>query len=198
MFQVATGWLGWTPEVALIGAELPPSSPIDRLSGALNCTVGFGRDAMSASIAPALAIPAPQRPSSQSPAHGNPVAGSSGNGVALVSGAIAGIAGVSEVAGIQFRLTSGISAGYGYTGIVVAMLGGLSMPGVLLSALFLGDLRVGTNKAESALDIPSQIVAGSARVTSEDILIGTELASDLVFGGGSVKPLLSRGNGSFD
>ena len=80
-------------------------------------------------------------------------------GVALVSGAIAGIAGVSEVAGIQFRLTSGVSAGYGYTGIVVAMLGGLSMPGVLLSALFLGDLRVGTNKAESALDIPSQIGA---------------------------------------
>ncbi len=80
-------------------------------------------------------------------------------GVALASGAIAGIAGVSEVAGIQFRLTSGISAGYGYTGIVVAMLGGLSMPGVLLSALFLGDLRVGTNKAESALDIPSQIGA---------------------------------------
>ncbi len=80
-------------------------------------------------------------------------------GVALVSGAIAGIAGVSEVAGIQFRLTTGVSAGHGYTGIVVAMLGGLSMPGVLLSALFLGDLRVGTNKAESALDIPSQIGA---------------------------------------
>ncbi|MFO1538878.1 MAG: ABC transporter permease [Chloroflexota bacterium] len=80
-------------------------------------------------------------------------------GVALVSGAIAGIAGVGEVAGIQFRLTTGVAAGHGYTGIVVAMLGGLSMPGVLLSALFLGDLRVGTNKAESALDIPSQIGA---------------------------------------
>ncbi|MGH2736050.1 MAG: ABC transporter permease, partial [Actinomycetota bacterium] len=39
---------------------------------------------------------------------------------ALVSGAIAGLAGVSEVAGIQFRLTEGISPGYGYTGIVVA------------------------------------------------------------------------------
>ena len=51
-------------------------------------------------------------------------------GVALlVSGAIAGIAGVGEVAGIQHRLTSGISSGFGYTGIVVAMLGGLAMPG---------------------------------------------------------------------
>ncbi|MCY7417154.1 MAG: ABC transporter permease [Chloroflexi bacterium] len=44
--------------------------------------------------------------------------------VALVSGAIAGIAGVSEVAGLQHRLTAGLSPGYGYTGIVVAMLGG--------------------------------------------------------------------------
>jgi simple sugar transport system permease protein len=75
--------------------------------------------------------------------------------VALVSGAIGGIAGVSEVAGIQGRLTSGLSPGYGYTGIVVAMLGGLTMPGVLLSALLLGDVNVGTNSAERALGIPS-------------------------------------------
>ena len=47
--------------------------------------------------------------------------------------AIAGIAGVSEVAGVQFRLTATISPGFGYTGIVVAMLGGLAMPGVLLA-----------------------------------------------------------------
>jgi simple sugar transport system permease protein len=78
-------------------------------------------------------------------------------GVALVSGAIAGLAGVSEVAGIQGRLTSGLSPGYGYTGIVVAMLGGLTMPGVFISSLLLGDLAVGTNSAERALDIPSQV-----------------------------------------
>ncbi|MFN8619841.1 MAG: ABC transporter permease [Chloroflexota bacterium] len=77
--------------------------------------------------------------------------------VALVSGAIAGMAGVSEVAGIQGRLTPGLSSGAGYTGIVVAMLGGLSMPGVLGSALLLGDLNVGTNSAERALGIPSQV-----------------------------------------
>ena len=58
--------------------------------------------------------------------------------VALVSGAIAGIAGVSEVAGIQHQLTAGISSGFGYTGIVVAMLGGLTMPGVLLAGLLPG------------------------------------------------------------
>ena len=61
---------------------------------------------------------------------------------ALASGAIAGIAGVGEVAGIQFRLTSGISPGYGYTGIVVATLGTLTMPGVAVSEMFLGELTV--------------------------------------------------------
>ena len=78
---------------------------------------------------------------------------------ALVSGAIAGIAGASEVAGIQYRLTSGISPGYGYTGIVVATLGTLTMPGVTLAALFLGDLTVGASSAGRALDIPSQLGA---------------------------------------
>jgi ABC-type uncharacterized transport system permease subunit len=78
---------------------------------------------------------------------------------ALVSGAIAGIAGVGEVAGIQYRLTSGISPGYGYTGIVVATLGALSMPGVTLAALLLADLAVGASSAGRALGIPSQLGA---------------------------------------
>lgn len=76
---------------------------------------------------------------------------------ALVSGAIAGVAGVSEVAGIQYRLTGGISPGFGYTGIVVATLGALSMPGVAVAALFLGDLTVGASSAGRALGIPSQL-----------------------------------------
>lgn len=79
--------------------------------------------------------------------------------VALISGAVAGVAGVSEVAGIQFRLTAGISPGFGYTGIVVAMLGGLTMPGVLLAGLLLGDLSVGASSAVRSLQIPSQLGA---------------------------------------
>ena len=77
--------------------------------------------------------------------------------VALISGAIAGIAGVSEVAGIQFRLTEGVSPGFGYTGVVVAMLGGLTMVGVLMAGLLLGDLSVGASSAVRSLQIPSQL-----------------------------------------
>ena len=80
-------------------------------------------------------------------------------GAALVSGAIAGIAGVSEVAGIQNRLTGGLSPGYGYTGIVVATLGTLTMPGVAIAAVFLGDLAVGASSAARSLGIPSQLGA---------------------------------------
>ena len=78
-------------------------------------------------------------------------------GAALTSGAIAGVAGVSEVAGIQFRLTEGISPGYGYTGIVVATLAALSLVGVLASALFLALINVGADSVSRALDVPSQL-----------------------------------------
>ncbi|MDX1523423.1 MAG: ABC transporter permease, partial [Anaerolineae bacterium] len=44
---------------------------------------------------------------------------------ALVSGGIAGLAGVSEVAGIHYHLIDAISPGYGYTGIIIATLGTL-------------------------------------------------------------------------
>jgi simple sugar transport system permease protein len=75
---------------------------------------------------------------------------------ALLSGAIAGIGGASEIAGIQGRLTGGLSSGFGYTGIVVATLAGLSFPGVVLVALLLGDLSVGAGSAGRSLGIPSQ------------------------------------------
>jgi simple sugar transport system permease protein len=78
-------------------------------------------------------------------------------GAALASGAIAGIAGVSEVAGIQYRLTEGISPGFGYTGIVVATLGGLSMLGVGAAAFLLGLVNVGAGSASRELGVPSQL-----------------------------------------
>ena len=93
---------------------------------------------------------------------------------ALTSGAIAGIAGASEIAGIDFQLTDGISSNFGYTGIVVATLGGLSMPGVLLAAIFLGDLVVGAGTAGLELGVPSQladIVKGALLLVTISLLL---------------------------
>jgi simple sugar transport system permease protein len=55
-----------------------------------------------------------------------------------ISGAIGGLAGSSEVLGNQFFLSQDFSPGWGYTGIAVAVLGGIGAWGVALAALFFG------------------------------------------------------------
>jgi len=73
---------------------------------------------------------------------------------ALVSGGIAGLAGVSEVAGIHYHLIEAISANYGYTGIIAATLGGLNPLGVSLAALFIGLIDTGAQSVSRALGVP--------------------------------------------
>jgi simple sugar transport system permease protein len=76
---------------------------------------------------------------------------------ALISGGIAGLAGVGEVAGIHFHLIDAISPGYGYTGIIIAMLGGLNPFGVGLAALFIGLLSTGGQSVSRALGVPAYL-----------------------------------------
>jgi simple sugar transport system permease protein len=73
---------------------------------------------------------------------------------ALVSGGIAGLAGVSEVAGIHYHLIDAISGGHGYTGIIVATLGGLNPWGGGLAALFIGLIDTGSQSVSRALGVP--------------------------------------------
>lgn len=76
---------------------------------------------------------------------------------ALVSGGIAGLGGSSEVAGVAHQLTTGISSGFGYTGVIVATLAALSFIGALCVALLFGVITVGSFSASRALEIPSTI-----------------------------------------
>jgi general nucleoside transport system permease protein len=76
----------------------------------------------------------------------------------LVSGALAGMAGFNEVAGVHDRMIEFLSPGYGYTAIVVALLGGLNPLTVLAAALLFAALQVGASTMESALGVPSSIV----------------------------------------
>jgi simple sugar transport system permease protein len=73
---------------------------------------------------------------------------------ALVSGGIAGLAGVGEVAGIHFHLIEALGSGAGYTGIIVAMLGGLNPLGVALAGLFIGLIETGAQSVSRALGVP--------------------------------------------
>lgn len=73
---------------------------------------------------------------------------------ALISGGIAGIAGVSEVAGIQYHLIGELSPGYGYTGIIISTLGSLNAIGVALAAFFFGVVNTGAQGMSQALKVP--------------------------------------------
>jgi len=77
--------------------------------------------------------------------------------VALLSGGIAGMAGVSEVAGLKGYLTLDLSPGFGYTGIAVAMLAGLHPLGVIASAVFIAGMYVGADSMSRVVSVPSYI-----------------------------------------
>lgn len=63
--------------------------------------------------------------------------------VMLLSGAICGLAGMTEVSGITGRLQQGLSPGYGYTAIIVAWLSKLNPFAILLVSILFGGLQVG-------------------------------------------------------
>jgi simple sugar transport system permease protein len=77
--------------------------------------------------------------------------------VAILSGACAGLAGVSEVAGLKGYVTQDLSPGYGYAGIVVAMLAGTHPLGVLVAALFIAAVFVGADSMSRAMGVSSYI-----------------------------------------
>ncbi len=76
----------------------------------------------------------------------------------MLGGAIAGIAGMIEVSGIHLRLRPGISTGYGYAGIPVALLAGGNPLLVMLSASLFGFLYVGGSALQTTYSIPVSIV----------------------------------------
>src|SRR5579864_4161954 len=71
-----------------------------------------------------------------------------------ISGALAGLAGIIEVAGPVGHLQPGISPGYGFTAIIVAFLGRLNPVGILTAGLFLALTFIGGEEAQISLHVP--------------------------------------------
>src|SRR5215472_10298828 len=71
-----------------------------------------------------------------------------------LSGALAGLAGIIEVAGPVGVLQPGISPGYGFTAIIVAFLGRLNPVGILIAGLFLALTFIGGEGAQISMKIP--------------------------------------------
>ena len=92
----------------------------------------------------------------------------------LLSGALAGIAGVGEVAGPIGQLQPSVSPGYGFAAIIVAYVGRLQPLGVLLAALLMSLLYIGGESAQMELQLPSAIT-----VLFQGMLLFYLLAADL-------------------
>lgn len=91
--------------------------------------------------------------------------------VALISGALAGLAGAIEVAGRTSYVTLDMSPGYGYSGIVIAMLAGLNPLGVLAAAIFVAGVLVGADTMSRAIGVPTYIA---------DVIVAASLIAVLV------------------
>lgn len=76
---------------------------------------------------------------------------------ALLSGGLAALAGWSEVAGLKGHLSSDLSPGFGYAGIIVAMLALLHPLGVVVAALFVAAIFVGSDSMSRAAGVPTYI-----------------------------------------
>ncbi len=73
----------------------------------------------------------------------------------LISGALAGLAGATEVAGISHRLQKGIDMGYGYTAIIIAWMAQLNPIACILVAVLMAGLLVGGDQLQMMVGLPS-------------------------------------------
>jgi len=97
--------------------------------------------------------------------------------VACLSGGLAGLAGAIEVLGVKTYVTTDLSPGFGYSGIVVAMLAGLNPLGVVLSALFVATMFVGVDSMSRALHVPSFIADVTVSMSLLTMLVALLLVS---------------------
>lgn len=82
-----------------------------------------------------------------------------------LSGGIAGLAGTGEVFGVHDRLTLGISPGYGYTGIIVAMLADLNAVAVVPAAVLFGALINGSMNLLVMTGVPTAFIYALQAIT---------------------------------
>ena len=76
-----------------------------------------------------------------------------------ISGALAGLAGTTQVLGIDHWVGQGFSAGYGFDSIAIALLGQSHPFGVVLAALLWGTLRSGATRMQSMAGVPIEIIS---------------------------------------
>ena len=95
----------------------------------------------------------------------------------LVSGALAGLAGGTEVSGVSYALYPNLSPGYGFTAIAVALLARQSPMGIVLSAILFGALEAGAGVMQRDAGVPAVAVYVAEAVTIIAVLLADALSS---------------------
>ena len=95
----------------------------------------------------------------------------------LVSGSLAGLAGAGELFGNHYRLKAGISLGFGYMGIIIAMLAGLEPLAIVPAAIFFGGLVNGSYMLQIATGVPAALVSAIQAITLLFLLGGRAAVS---------------------
>ena len=75
----------------------------------------------------------------------------------VISGALAGLAGVIEVTSLHMRLKGTISGGYGFAAILVALLGRMHPLGILVASVFFAALSIGAESMHTVYGLPSSL-----------------------------------------
>lgn len=75
----------------------------------------------------------------------------------FISGGLAGLAGTSQVLGVHHRLIREISSGYGYSGVMIGLLGRLNPFGVILASIFFAALITGSGLMQRMTGVPTAL-----------------------------------------
>jgi len=75
-----------------------------------------------------------------------------------LSGALGGLAGASQILGVDHRLVRAFSTGYGFDAIALALLGNSHPVGVVLASLLFGFLRGGAARMQTMAGVPVEII----------------------------------------
>jgi len=78
--------------------------------------------------------------------------------VMVISGALAGLVGCSQILGTNSALTGDVDAGFGFDAITVALLGRASPVGIVLAGLLFGALRAGSVEMLAETGTPDDVV----------------------------------------
>jgi len=109
-----------------------------------------------------------------------------------LSGAIAGLAGGVEVAGVSYALFQNLSPGYGFTAIAVALLGRLHPLGVVLAGVLFGALEAGAGAMQREAGVPAVAVY----VVEAVVILVVLLAESVRRGGMTALAAIGSGTGT--